>query len=703
MQESSSLFKFQLDEFQQEAINHLQEGESVVVCAPTGAGKTAIAEYAVAMAIQEGKRCYYTTPLKALSNQKFHDFKQSYGEDRVGLLTGDISINREAPIVVMTTEVFRNMLYGTIFGEIKNNLRNVSYVVLDECHYMNDAERGTVWEESIIYAPQGLQLIALSATIANASELTSWIDETHGPTALVASDYRPVPLRFYYFAGRKLYPLLDANKHMHTALRGRYTKAKHGRGSRQKENQSGHPADVVSALADRQMLPAIYFVFSRRGCEQAMRHCSELPLLNKKESEKIKEIIDSYFETYPHSGLAEHAHMPYLLNGIAVHHAGMLPSWKALIERLFQQGLIKVVFATETLAAGINMPARTTVISSLGKRTDEGHRQLKASEFLQMSGRAGRRGMDELGHVVIVHHPFESADEAARLAIAPSDPLVSRFTPSYGMVLNLLERHTVEQAKELIEASFGQYLINETLTPFFEERMQVQQKLQYLQKPAAKQDKQIAKANERLKFLERHIQRETNKYWRVFQALANILSVCGYLDANKPTKLGHLAQGIRSTNELFLAEVCISGVLENLHADELAAVLTALVTEENRYDDRTRNAYNKNSNPQMDYALSNLGKIARRINKLQRDFSIDIPVQFSSTFCEISQAWAQGANWDDITANTRVDEGDIVRVLRRTLDLCRQIQRAPGMKDELVVLAAQAEKLIARDEIKEDV
>ncbi len=227
---TTPLFPYKLDDFQLTAINHLQEGKNVVVCAPTGAGKTAIAEYAVAMAVQSNKRCFYTTPLKALSNQKLHDFQAVYGEDNVGLLTGDISINRDAPVVVMTTEVFRNMLYGTIFGEVKQNLRNVAYVVLDECHYMNDADRGTVWEESIIYAPKGLQLIALSATIANASELTSWIDEIHGPTALVSSDYRPVPLRFYYFGWRKLYPLLDTNKHLQPMLRGRFQKTKFSQG-----------------------------------------------------------------------------------------------------------------------------------------------------------------------------------------------------------------------------------------------------------------------------------------------------------------------------------------------------------------------------------------------------------------------------------------------------------------------------------------
>ncbi len=450
------------------------------------------------------------------------------------------------------------------------------------------------------------------------------------------------------------------------------------------------------------MLPAIYFVFSRRGCEQAMRHCANLPLVTKAEATKIKDTINAHFLAYPNSGLAEHAHMPYLLNGLAVHHAGMLPSWKGLIEKLFQQGLIKAVFATETLAAGINMPARTTVISSLEKRTDDGHRQLRASEFLQMSGRAGRRGMDDLGHVVILHHPFESVQDAARLAAAPSDPLVSQFSPSYGMVLNLLETHTPVQAKDLIEASFGQYLVNQNLTPFFEERMTLEQKIENLQKSGG-QEKRIAKSVERMKFLDRHIQKQTSKYWSNFQALSNVLTMSGYLDGNKPTNLGHLAQGIRATNEFFLSEVCINGLLDKLEPDEFAAILTALVTEANRYEDRMRNAYANMITPQVEYTLGQINKIARRVIKLQRQFSVDIPVQYGSTFCYLTQRWAQGAPWSELNENSKLDEGDIVRVLRRTLDLCRQIRRAPSMKEELVLLAEKAEKLISRDEVSEDV
>lgn len=285
------IFGFQLDDFQLEAIKHLEENRSVVVCAPTGAGKTVIAEYAVEMALRSNKRCYYTTPLKALSNQKLNDFKNKYGEDKVGLLTGDISINREAPIVVMTTEVFRNMLYGTILGDVTRNLRDVAFVILDECHYMNDAERGTVWEESIIYAPKNIQLVALSATVANAAELTTWIDETHGPTGLVLSDFRPVPLRFHYFGDRHIYPLLSPGKGVNTLLKARFGSKKSQHKDRKRRSGpvlGASPNDVLAVLSGRNMLPAIYFLFSRRGCEESMKRARGIPLINLSEQAELK-------------------------------------------------------------------------------------------------------------------------------------------------------------------------------------------------------------------------------------------------------------------------------------------------------------------------------------------------------------------------------------------------------------------------------
>ncbi|RZM81842.1 DEAD/DEAH box helicase [Leptolyngbya iicbica LK] len=455
----ATLFPFQLDSFQKDAIRALDEGQSVVVCAPTGSGKTLVGEYAIHRALDRGKRVFYTTPLKALSNQKLRDFREQFGVDNVGLLTGDIAINRDAAIVVMTTEVFRNMLYGTRIGEVGTSLVDVEAVVLDECHYMNDRQRGTVWEESIIYCPPELQIVALSATVENGGQLTDWLSQVHGPTQLIYSDFRPVPLHFHYCHSKGLFPLLNAQQ---SGLNPRLKQRRKNPKQRSKKDALAIPY-VVGQLHQREMLPAIYFIFSRRGCDRAVTAMGNVSLVNDAEAAQLKLKIDEFMAWNPDAGRA--GQVEPLYRGIAAHHAGILPAWKGLVEELFQAGLIKVVFATETLAAGINMPARTTVVSSLSKRTDSGHRLLMASEFLQMSGRAGRRGMDELGHVVTVETPFEGAREAAYLATVGPDPLVSQFTPSYGMVLNLLQRHTLEEARTLVERSFGQYLANVQLAP----------------------------------------------------------------------------------------------------------------------------------------------------------------------------------------------------------------------------------------------
>ncbi|MBF2036549.1 MAG: DEAD/DEAH box helicase [Leptolyngbyaceae cyanobacterium T60_A2020_046] len=459
----AELFPFPLDDFQHDAVKALDAGQSVVVCAPTGSGKTLIGEYAIYRALAQNKRVFYTTPLKALSNQKLRDFRDQFGPEKVGLLTGDIAINRDAPIVVMTTEIFRNMLYGTRIGEVGTSLQDVEAVVLDECHYMNDRQRGTVWEESIIYCPREIQVLALSATVENGDQLTDWLSRVHGPTKLIYSDFRPVPLEFHYCNSKGLFPLLDqGGQRLNPRLKQRSPKGAAQRGRHSRKDALGIPY-VVGQLQQRNMLPAIYFIFSRRGCDRAVQEMGHLPLVNEQEAALLKRYIDEFLTWNPEA--AREGQVEPLYRGIAAHHAGILPAWKSLVEELFQQGLIKVVFATETLAAGINMPARTTVISSLSKRTDTGHRLLMASEFLQMSGRAGRRGMDDIGHVVTVESPFEGAKEAAYLATVGPDPLVSQFTPSYGMVLNLLQRHSLEEARSLIERSFGQYLANLHLAP----------------------------------------------------------------------------------------------------------------------------------------------------------------------------------------------------------------------------------------------
>ena len=528
------LFPFKLDDFQQKAIAALERDKSVVVCAPTGSGKTLIGEYAIYRALHRGKRVFYTTPLKALSNQKFRDFQTQFagGErDKIGLLTGDIIINPNAAVVVMTTEIFRNMLYETPIGQLGTSLENVEAVVLDECHYISNRFRGTVWEESIIYCPPKIQLVALSATIGNPEELTDWIVKVRNSSSkdapgtyeceLIDSNFRPVPLRYYFCDRRGLHRLLNQNEtKLNSKLKGVPSQNGQKR-KRTKVKDCPKIYQVVQQLQAKDMLPAIYIIFSRQGCDRAMERLDNLTLVTPEEGQQIESILLDFFlannlelqnsllshfsaenpqlanllreylalnpnaDTNLAQYLAANPNQKYLLwqflcdrsqiakierieplmRGIASHHAGLLPAWKELVERLFELNLVKIVFATATLAAGINMPARTTVISALSKRTDGGHSMLSPSEFLQISGRAGRRGKDKVGHVVTVQTPFEGAKEAAFLATSSSEPLRSWFTPSYGMVLNLLQKHTIDEVKELLERSFAEYLSQKKLAP----------------------------------------------------------------------------------------------------------------------------------------------------------------------------------------------------------------------------------------------
>ncbi|MEM9274269.1 MAG: DEAD/DEAH box helicase [Cyanobacteria bacterium P01_F01_bin.143] len=525
------LFPFELDEFQHQAIAALNADKSVVVCAPTGSGKTLIGEYAIYRALARGKRVFYTTPLKALSNQKFRDFQNQFGTDNgtsVGLITGDIIINANADIIIMTTEIFRNMLYETPIGQVGTSLENLEVVVLDECHYLGNRGRGTVWEECIIYTPPQIQILALSATVGNPEELTDWIVKVRNTNGqreydceLVNSDFRPVPLRYFFCDRNQMYPLLNTKQ---TKLNPKLKSLIPKRGSKRKRlklRDCPNTYRVLRELKTKDMLPAIYIIFSRRGCDRAVEQLDNISLVNTQEAQQIEvfllhffldrneslqqALLDHFAQKNPElhnlireyiaantdaaanlsSYLTANPNQKYLLwqfltnqsqiikieqvepllRGIASHHAGLLPAWKELVERLFELGLVKIVFATATLAAGINMPARTTVISALSKRTDAGHGMLTPSEFLQIAGRAGRRGKDPVGHVVTLQTPFEGAPEAVYLATSSPEPLMSRFTPSYGMVLNLLQKHSLDEVKELLAKSFAEYLAQKKLAP----------------------------------------------------------------------------------------------------------------------------------------------------------------------------------------------------------------------------------------------
>eukprot|EP00899_Mesostigma_viride_P020072 jgi/Mesvir1/28066/Mv04661-RA.3 len=453
---------------QRRSIEALMEGTSVVVSAPTSSGKTTIAEAAAIAALARGKRVIYTTPLKALSNQKCRDLGSLLGVANVGLLTGDVAINAEAPLVVMTTEILRNMLYSSAGGgEADERLRNVDIVVLDEVHYLSDAERGTVWEETVIYLPREIKLLCLSATIGNAEELTQWIETVHGPTLCVTSKHRPVPLVWRFSTNRGMFSLLskDGNDMGRELWElGRKTVSeRRGRGGGQAEPSMADrrrlvptQLDTMEQLKELKLLPAVWIIFSRRQCDAAVFGLPDMKLVTKGEVARIKAAIEKLQQSNPEA--VRRQHIPPLLRGVASHHAGILPAWKLLIEQLFQEGLIKVIFATETLAAGLNMPARTAVLSTVSKRGDKGHELLTTNTLLQIAGRAGRRGMDSLGHVVVMQSPFEGPEEVCRLLFQGPEPLRSQFTVNYGMVLNLLKGRSLSDAQRVVERSFGNYM-----------------------------------------------------------------------------------------------------------------------------------------------------------------------------------------------------------------------------------------------------
>ena len=480
--------EFELDGFQRRACAALESGHGVLVCAPTGAGKTVVGEFAVHLALASGGKCFYTTPLKALSNQKHNDFVARYGKDQIGLLTGDVSVNADAPVVVMTTEVLRNMLYAD-----SPALRGLSYVVMDEVHFLADRMRGAVWEEVILHLPDDVRLVSLSATVSNAEEFGGWIQTVRGDTSVVVDDHRPVPLWQHMLVGKRLFDLFDYAAHepgerqqsivdpnllRHIAHRREADRLSDwhaprrqgGRGGSGRPGRSGFyrpPSrpDVIRLLDDDGLLPAITFVFSRVGCDAAVGQClrSSLRLTTEEDRAKIAEVIDHRCGDLQDSDLAVLGYYEWreaLLRGIAAHHAGLLPVFRHTVEELFTAGLIRAVFATETLALGINMPARTVVLERLVKFNGEQHLPLTPGEYTQLTGRAGRRGIDVEGHAVVLWHPGEDTSqpaEVAGLASTRTFPLRSSFAPSYNMTINLVNRVGTEQAHRLLEQSFAQY------------------------------------------------------------------------------------------------------------------------------------------------------------------------------------------------------------------------------------------------------
>ena len=492
LREFTDRLDFPLDEFQIEAAQHVEDGKGVLVAAPTGAGKTVVGEFAVHLALVTGRKAFYTTPIKALSNQKYHALVRQHGADNVGLLTGDSSINGEAPVVVMTTEVLRNMMYAA-----STTLTGLGFVVMDEVHYLADRFRGAVWEEVIIHLPQSVQVVSLSATVSNAEEFGAWLAEVRGEHEIVVSEHRPVPLWQHMMVGRTMYDLFDdtrLNAQVIQAIRnaehaggwtdqaasdaGRAGRVGRGRARRDGGPRRGGPGgrpgrgparggapsrvEVIIELERAGLLPAITFIFSRAGCDAAVGQMlsAGVRLIPEKQGERIRRHVEQKIAALADEDLTVLGYWDFvegLTRGFAAHHAGMLPLFREIVEELFTTAQIRAVFATETLALGINMPARTVVIEKLTKFNGETHAELTPAEYTQLTGRAGRRGIDIEGHAVVLWHRGLDPQGVAGLASTRTYPLRSSFRPTYNMAVNLVATVGRETAAEILETSFAQF------------------------------------------------------------------------------------------------------------------------------------------------------------------------------------------------------------------------------------------------------
>lgn len=799
---------FELDRFQTDANEALEQGSNVLVAAPTGAGKTVVADFAVYLAQQQNAKAFYTTPIKALSNQKYHDLVALYGPDKVGLLTGDTSINSEADIVVMTTEVLRNMLY-----EHSTTLQALRYVVLDEVHYLADRFRGPVWEEVIIHLPQSVRIVGLSATVSNVEDFADWIASVRGETKLVVSEHRPVPLEQYVLVQRdprtepELFDLYrhDDNGRPTTKLNARLTnrlneymrreqrrrgaerpdrrkgRGRHGRpdsrSARQVERYQPKRWAVVDELNFLGMLPAIYFIFSRNGCDEAVDQCLDagLRLTSDDEALRIRSIIDEMIEgqlTHDDLKTLHFARFRHALEeGFAAHHAGMVALFKQIVERLFEEGLIKVVFATETLALGINMPARSVVIEKLEKYDGTGIVGLTPGEYTQLTGRAGRRGIDTIGNAVVVDHRGFTPETAVALSSKRVYPLHSSFKPTFNMAVNLLNTSDYETARITLDHSFAQWEANESAWQIearidaltaalagyaeamtceygdFTDLLRIRMQLNELQKNERRKlkhevfatnadksrafrrlDARIAKLKElehdhpckqcpdfqdhmkwghrwmrETRELERLRQRydsRTGSVARQFDRICEILDRLGYLERTDHdgvrdytlTEQGQLLRRLYSERDLVLAQAITEGVLDDLSAPQIAALLSTLLYEARRGEGGEPRRYPGGPHGLVAQRARELKYLDEHVLVLCEDAGMDSylqPLDFG--IVDIIYDWACGDSLAQVLEHTELTGGDFVRNAKRLADVLQQIAVAePYMGEQHAMLAARA-------------
>ncbi len=628
---------FALDPFQERALEVIDRGESVLVSAPTGSGKTLVAEYAVARALESGGKAFYTTPIKALSNQKFAELTARHGGHRVGLLTGDISHQAQAPVVVMTTEVLRNMLFAR-----SPLLDGLQVVVLDEVHYLQDPYRGSVWEEVLVLTPPEVTFVSLSATVSNATDFGRWLRSVRGPTRVVVETHRPVTLHNHYAVAERgrdglvVLPLLRDGRPNPDGLR---LDERRGRSLHQRRFRAPRRTEVVDYLAGEGMLPAITFIFSRAACDDATRQCLEdgIRLTTEEERTRIRVLVEEAVERLDDDDLRTLGYGPWsaaLEAGVAPHHAGLVPAFRQAVEQCFSEGLLKVVFATETLALGINMPARTVVVERFAKFRGADTSALTAGEYRQLTGRAGRRGIDTVGHALVLWSQATTFAAVARTAVAPPPDLVSSFHPTYNLAVNLVRRWTRDEAYALLAASYGQW--------------------------------QAPKGSESLaRQLERRL---------------SILDDRGFVDGWTLTDAGRILSGIYHESDLLVAEVLRGGLLDDLDAVSLSGVASGLTFEARREGE-------DGPPPRGARIIERLGSVeslAAGLRADERRVGLRRTRRPDGGLARAVVGWAGGATLDTVLRDAGIAPGDFVRNLRQLIDLIRQIAQVatePGTRE----------------------
>lgn len=724
-------YPFPIDAFQLEAMHHLAEGRSVLVTAPTGTGKTLVAEYAIWRARQRNQRVIYTTPLKALSNQKYRDLCTLYGPDSVGLVTGDIVEHSRASIVIMTTEVYRNMLLeegGDRFADgtrpTPASLADVGYIVFDELHYLSDAGRGPVWEEAIICSPPTVQLVGLSATASNAEDLADWISRVHRPISLVVHTERAVPLEHYYFLDNTLHLVMDAHgrriEHFpdiggearQAMAQGRNRRYSFGeeddederpRPDRQRESRDGsdasagqetgannkraklhqtaEPGEILTALREAGLLPTLYFLPGRKVVEDAALSASRHLFTSPEEAEMLRQEVSEWLEHLPPEdrNLQQvHALTDLLPRGLGFHHAGLLPALKVLVETLFARGHLRAVFATDTLALGVNMPARSVVVGSLSKFDGQEMRLLTPNEYSQLTGRAGRRGMDIRGAAIIPYSPWEPFEPAFERITGELHPVISSFAVRYNSVLNLWRPGDTRHLHRICASSLREY---QRYIHWEQRELARLVKLEQRQQKARKAGKKKGLASTgAMQALEKR-REKIGAYPLSRAGKAELegtifaLRALNYInEQDQLTLAGHLLRSIFHPSGVLLVDIVLMGVLDKLTAAELAEVCSWFTYD----NDRRLNNRNVLNN-RLIQVRRDLWNIVQNVHGIEEQAHIPLSPTIVPEFHGIALSWARGMSLSGLMRRIDMAEGDLLMLLNQTIDLLQQLQTAVGL------------------------